>query len=201
LFIRCFNRSYQLTQKKTTLTSTTVTVPPINQKNITLNELRANMAMVAFKQNKTSIATSLPPTQDALFHHCLRVCRQIRIWLQAPDAYINYPDVQDNGFEMVDGRLQVKWISKLPISNDHQLSCCGKHKGQCTRCTCIVHQMPCTIYCQCSIDCPNRNSLCTTTTYNPKLTKVNLYRCCVLIITYTFYSYFFCTIEINNTIN
>ncbi len=143
---------------------------------MSLNELRANMAMIALKQNKTSIAKSLPPTKDALFHHCLRVCRQVRIWLQAPDAYINFPDLQDSGFEMIDGRLQLKWMSKPPLPNDRPLSCCEKHKGQCTQCVCILNRMSCTIFCQCSIDCSNRNSS-HISTCNPPSTVVGLLLC------------------------
>ena len=177
MFIRCFDRSHKPRQKTTILSSTTTTASSINQNDITLNELRVNMALAAFRQNKSSIVTSLPPTEDALFYHCLRVCRQVRIWLQAPDAYIDYPNVEENGFEIVDGSLQVKWISKLPISNDRQLSCCGKHKGQCTRCICIINQMPCTIFCQCSLDCPNRNSPHTNThNTHPIMASLLFYR-------------------------
>jgi hypothetical protein len=113
------------------------------------------MAMIAFKKNKSSIATSLPPTQDALYHHCLRVSLQIRIWLQAPEAIVDYPDPQNNGFEMINGRVQIKWISQLPLCKVRQLSCCTKHKGKCTRCICILNKMPCTIFCQCPLDCSN----------------------------------------------
>lgn len=168
LFVRCFTRPHRRTQQVSSATSSTTTAPVINQKDISLNELRTNMAMTALKQNKTSIATSLPPTRDALFHHCLRVSRQVRIWLQAPDSYVNLPDLQQCGFEMVNGDLRVKWISESPLSNDRQLSCCGKHKGPCIRCVCITNQVLCTIFCQCSIDCPNRNSLSTVTSNLPR---------------------------------
>lgn len=115
------------------------------------------MAMTFFKQNKTTIAASLPPTSDALFYHCLRVSRQVQIWLQAPDSYVTFPDFEHNGFQIINDLLHVKWTSKLPISNDRKLSCCGKHKGNCTRCVCILNRLPCTIFCQCPLDCPNRN--------------------------------------------
>ncbi len=171
LVVRCFTRSYERRQQTSSLPSGTITVPFINQIDMSLNQLRANMAMLALKKNKSSIATSLPPTKDALFHHCLRVSRQVRIWLQAPEACMHYPDPEDSGFEMIDGRLRVKWISKLPLCNDRQLSSCGKHKGKCTRCVCILNEIPCTIFCQCSIDCPNRN-LSHAITCNPSSTTV-----------------------------
>lgn len=134
------------------------------------------MAMTALKQNKTSIAASLPPTHDSLFYHCLRVYRQVQIWLQAPDSYINYPDFEDTGFQMIEGRLQVKWTSKLAFPNDRQLLCCGKHKGQCIRCACILNKLPCTIFCQCPIDCKNRKL--SPTTCSSELITVNLLLCC-----------------------
>jgi hypothetical protein len=155
------------------------------------------MTMAALKQNKTSIAASLPPTHDSLFHHCLRVSRQVQIWLQAPNDFITYPDLEDSGFQMIDGRLQVKWMSKLPLSNDHRLSCCGKHKGQCTRCVCILNQLPCTIFCQCPIDCPNRK-LSQTAVGNSQILMVSLllryaiHQICCL-------SFVFQMIETNNT--
>ena len=179
LFVRCFTRPHRRSQQVSSSTSSKTTAPPINQLDVSVNELRANMAMTALKQNKTSIATSLPPTKDALFHHCLRVSRQVRIWLQSPDPCVNFPDLQDCGFEMVDGYLRVKWISELPQSNDRQLSCCGKHKGHCIRCVCITNQVSCTIFCQCSSDCPNRNSFPAVTS-NPPRTMVCSLLCPVI---------------------
>ena len=121
-----------------------------------MNELPVHMATNAFKQDKELIITSLPPTEDALFHHCLRVSQQVQIWLQALDAYINYPDVETSGFEMDNGCLQVKRVSKAPISKDLQLSSCTKHKGQYTQCVCITNKMLCSIYWRCPKNCPNR---------------------------------------------
>ena len=168
LLVQCFTRPHRRSQQVSSLTSSTTKAPPINQLAVSINELRANMTMTALQQNKTSIATSLPPTKDALFQHCLRVSRQVRIWLQAPDPCVNFPNLQDCGFEMIDGNLRLKWMSELPQSNDRQLSCCGKHKGQCIRCVCISNQVPCTIFRQCSSDCPNRNSFPVVTSNQPR---------------------------------
>lgn len=112
--------------------------------------------MGSLKQNKASIAIYLPPTTDAWFFHCLRVSRQVQIWLQAPDGYIMYPEMNTIGFETIDGTTRIRWTSKPSLLNDPELSCCGKHKGACVKCICIRSQLPCTIFCQCSIDCPNR---------------------------------------------
>ncbi|CAF4252684.1 unnamed protein product, partial [Rotaria sp. Silwood2] len=164
LFVRCFSSNRR--HRSSSSISGAKTLAQTNQNDISLNELRAAIAMTSLKQNKSSIVTSLPPTNDALFHHCLRVSRQVQIWLQAPDGYITYPAFEDSGFQVINNFLHVKWTSKLPFSNDRQLSCCGKHKGNCTRCVCILNQLPCTLFCQCPIDCPNRrlnpNEMCNT---------------------------------------
>ena len=91
--------------------------------------------------------------------------RQVQIWIQASDSHIKYPDLEGSGFKVIDGRIQGQWTSKLPFLNDLQLACRGKHKEKYTRCACILNQLPCTIFCQCEIDCPNQifNQNATTT--------------------------------------
>ncbi|CAF3090354.1 unnamed protein product, partial [Rotaria sp. Silwood2] len=163
LFVRCFSSNRRRRQSTSTASSSN-NLSQIDVKDVSINQLRAIIAMVCLKKNATTIATSLPPTQDSLFYHCLRTSRQVQIWIQAPDSYIKYPDLQESGFKIIDGRVQIQWTSKLPFSNDRQLTCCGKHKGKCIRCVCIVNQLPCTIFCQCDFDCPNRALNQTSTT-------------------------------------
>ncbi|CAF4405648.1 unnamed protein product, partial [Rotaria magnacalcarata] len=67
----------------------------VAQNDVAINELRANMTMTALKNNAISTAASLPPTQDSLFYHCLRISRQVQIWIQVPDNYIKYPKLED----------------------------------------------------------------------------------------------------------
>ncbi|CAF1007322.1 unnamed protein product, partial [Didymodactylos carnosus] len=129
----------------------------IQQQILSVDTLRAIMAMNALKQKKKAIAPTLPPTSDALLYHCLRVSRQIQIWKNAMDNYINYPELTDCGFETVNDRLEIKWTSKLPFPNDPGLKTCGKCKGNCHKCNCGQNYQPCTIYCQCSAQvCENR---------------------------------------------
>ncbi|CAF4094858.1 unnamed protein product [Rotaria sordida] len=170
LFVQCFC-SNRRRRQALSITSGPKASHRVIHKDVSINELRAIMAMNALKKNSTSIVTLLPPTQDALFYHCLRVSRQVQIWLQAPDGYIKYPDLEDSGFQIIDGRPEVKWTSKLPFPNDRQLSSCGKHKGKCTKCVCVLNQLPCTIFCQCSIDCQNRKSIQTVTANLQTVTK------------------------------
>ncbi|CAM4964899.1 unnamed protein product [Rotaria socialis] len=160
LYVRCFS-SGRRRRQSTCIVSSSGTIShlnQLNQKNVSINELRSLMAMAAFKKNATSIATSLPPTHDSLFYHCLRVSRQVAIWLQATNGYIGYPSSEESGFQISDGRAQIQWKSKLAFPNDRQLSSRGKHKGKCTRCVCILNQLPCTIFCQCPMDCSNRKT-------------------------------------------
>lgn len=76
---------------------------------------------------------------------------------------------------MVNGRLQVKWTSKLPFPTDKRLSSCGKHKGQCIRCVCVLNQLPCTVFCDCPNDCINRKSI-QNTAYDSQASAVSLFR-------------------------
>ncbi|CAF1351034.1 unnamed protein product [Rotaria sp. Silwood1] len=174
LFVRCFSSNRRHRQSSSLTTGSRVSYQ-VTQTDVSINELRANMAMTALKKNSMSIAASLPPTHDSLFYHCLRVSRQVQIWLQAPDGYIKYPALEDSGYQMIDGHLQVQWTSKLPFPNDRQLSCCGKHKGQCTRCICIVNQLPCTIFCQCPADCSNRKLIHTATSNSQTIIVSSLF--------------------------
>ncbi|CAF1468756.1 unnamed protein product, partial [Rotaria sordida] len=164
LFVRCFYANRHRRQSAS-ITSSSNNWSQMDVKDVPINQLRAIMAMAALKKNATSVAISLPPTKDSLFYHCLRTSRQVQIWIQAPDSYIKYPDLQESGFKIIDGRVQIQWTSKLPFPNDRLLTCCGKHKGKCIRCVCILNQLPCTIFCQCDFDCPNRilNQTVTTT--------------------------------------
>ncbi|CAF4865364.1 unnamed protein product [Rotaria sp. Silwood1] len=164
LFVRCFS-SNRRRRQSTSIASGSNNLSQMNVKDVSINQLRAIIAMVSLKKNTTNIAISLPPTKDSLFYHCLRTSRQVEIWIQAPDSYIKYPDLQESGFKIIDGRVEIQWTSKLPFPNDRLLTCYGKHKGKCTRCVCILNQLPCTIFCQCDFDCPNRilNQTVTTT--------------------------------------
>ncbi|CAF1462449.1 unnamed protein product [Didymodactylos carnosus] len=84
----------------------------IQQQVVSIDALRAVMAMNALKQNKKNIASTLPPTSDALLYHSLRVSRQIQIWQHALDAHIKYPELIHSGYEMVDNCLKTKWTTK-----------------------------------------------------------------------------------------
>ncbi|CAF1172294.1 unnamed protein product [Didymodactylos carnosus] len=69
---------------------------------------------------------------------------------------ILYPELTDRGFEMLDGRLKIKWTSKLPIPTDPGLHTCGKCKGDCLNCSCGRNGLPCTPYCLCDkVRCSN----------------------------------------------
>ncbi|CAF2039924.1 unnamed protein product [Rotaria magnacalcarata] len=155
LFVRCFS-SNQRRRQPSSLTLNSRISSEVAQNDVAINELRANMAMTAVKNNAISIVASLPPTQDSLFYHCLRTSRQVQIWIQAPDNYIKYPKLEDSGYQIVNDHVQVQWTPKLSFPNDQQLACCGKHKCQCTRCVCVKNRLPCTIFCKCAVDCSNR---------------------------------------------
>ncbi|CAF5161708.1 unnamed protein product, partial [Rotaria magnacalcarata] len=100
LFVRCFS-SNRRPRQPSSLTLTSMISSEVAQNDVAINELRANMTMTALKNNAISIAASLPPTQDSLFYHCLRISRQVQIWIQVPDNYIKYPKLEDSGYQIV----------------------------------------------------------------------------------------------------
>ncbi len=121
------------------------------------------MAASAFKQNRSSfVAPTLPPTSNAFYHHCQRSARQIQIWYQVylSDMTIEPIDKWE-GYETVEGRIQLKWLSISHLPSDPRLSVCGKCSSSCQRCSCAKKGIVCTLLCKCSIaKCQNRNHVC-----------------------------------------
>ncbi|CAF4165478.1 unnamed protein product [Rotaria sp. Silwood2] len=125
-----------------------------------LDELRASIAVSAFKQNRSKfIAPTLPPTTNGFHHHCQRAARQVQIWNQVyhPDIIIEPIDKSD-GYEIIHDQIQLKWLSVSYIPSDPRLSICGKCSSDCHRCSCGKNGLICTILCKCSKKkCQNRN--------------------------------------------
>jgi hypothetical protein len=133
--------------------------PSSNIGSFSLDELRASIAMSAFKQNRISaIASHLPPTSNAFYHHCVRAAHQIQIWSQALKADMVIQPIENcDGFHMENHRVQLKWISVDKLPTDPRLSVCGKCSTNCRRCYCGKNGFVCTMVCKCSHDrCENR---------------------------------------------
>jgi hypothetical protein len=133
--------------------------PSSNKTVSSLDDLRASIALVAFKQNRVSaIASSLPPTSNAFYHHCARVARQVQIWCQALTSDMTIEVIEHcDGFDADQQPLQLKWISNTVLPMDPRLSVCGKCTGNCQRCCCAKNRLICTMVCKCSQErCENR---------------------------------------------
>lgn len=96
------------------------------------------MALRAFKESRAKfIASTLPPTSNAFYHHCQRVARQTFIWYR-----VYYSDIITQssatcvGYEIVFGETQLKWLSITHLPSDSRLSVCGKCSTNCLRCIC-----------------------------------------------------------------
>ncbi|CAF2962509.1 unnamed protein product, partial [Rotaria sp. Silwood2] len=124
-----------------------------------LDEHRAIMASTAFKDNRSScIALALPPSSNAFYFHCQRVARQSQIWFQAYQSDMSIQSIENNeGYEVIQNEIKIKWLSKNSIPLDHRLSVCGKCFGNCNRCVCGKNNVVCTLLCKCSAEkCKNR---------------------------------------------
>ncbi|CAF4288541.1 unnamed protein product [Rotaria sp. Silwood2] len=124
-----------------------------------LDEHRAIMASTAFKDNRSScIALALPPSSNAFYFHCQRVARQSQIWFQAYQSDMSIQSIENNeGYEVIQNEVKIKWLSKNSIPLDHRLSVCGKCFGNCNRCVCGKNNVVCTLLCKCSAEkCKNR---------------------------------------------
>ncbi|CAF1502366.1 unnamed protein product [Adineta steineri] len=135
-----------------------------------LDELRGNMALHAFKESRvTFVAPTLPPTSNAFYHHCQRVARQAFIWYRVYYSDISIQSLPTcDGYVTEFGETQLKWLSITQLPSDSRLSVCGKCSTNCLRCTCGKKGLTCTLLCKCSIEkCRNRNHNAPDLSINP----------------------------------
>ncbi|CAF1443747.1 unnamed protein product, partial [Rotaria sp. Silwood1] len=126
---------------------------------LSIDNIRAAMAISALRKGNKSIVLTLPPSSDALFHHCRRASRQYQIWRNAHIANIPYPELF--GFENINNDIKIKWTTKNPLPEDNFLFHSCKCKGSCEKiCKCGKYSQPCTLYCSCdATKCCNRSSI------------------------------------------
>ena len=97
----------------------------------------------------------LPPTRDALLHHCKRMIFQGGIWTQAHDAQVVLPSPEQYGWRKeASGTWSPLWITLdiIPTATKELVKCTCKKV--CTSCKCFQMAMPCTDLCKCL--CLNR---------------------------------------------
>ena len=81
-----------------------------------VNQLRHDLAMIKFKSSNNSLSSFegtdlcfLPPCQESLVMHIKRANYQTFIWKNANVAFQELPSVQESGWRLEDGTLQVLW--------------------------------------------------------------------------------------------
>lgn len=110
-----------------------------------VNQLRKQM----FCQRYQNVEM-IPPTQNALYHHCQRALYQSSIWISAHDSQVREPDPCLYGWKETDGKLLPRWMSVPQVASVCQeLVKCGC-KRPCSRaCSCFKKGLPCTALCKC----------------------------------------------------
>ena len=82
---------------------------------------------------------ALPPNSDRLLKHIERASLQAACWSQSLTPQQNLPSAVDNGWKLINGQLEIDWMSRT-VSPDMFLNCIHcKCKTGCktTRCSCV----------------------------------------------------------------
>lgn len=102
-----------------------------------------------------STERQLPPTSDALFYHTQRANYQTAIWKRSHLQDMESPQPAGHGWNLIDGKLTVKWMDKPPAPPSIlQSIACGCKKTHCTEtsnCSCRKAGLQCTDLCQCEV--------------------------------------------------
>ncbi|CAF1138682.1 unnamed protein product [Didymodactylos carnosus] len=113
----------------------------------TLDEERHFMIRKAPRKYEDITALkALPPTSDAAHQHFKRASVAVNMWCQNTQ-----PDIcKNNGYKMINGTLNIIWITK-PIAPDaSQIIACGCKTGNCQACSCEKNNLKCVPkYCSC----------------------------------------------------
>ncbi|KAL2102045.1 hypothetical protein ACEWY4_003806 [Coilia grayii] len=120
-----------------------------------VNIARANL----FKSGKCS-ERDLPPNKDSLYKHIHRASYQAAVHRRSLECRPDVPPPVNHGWKMVGGVYEVDWMTLPPAPEAIlELVHCSCKKTHCVkgRCTCKLHDLPCTNLCQCS-SCDNRSS-------------------------------------------
>lgn len=104
-----------------------------------------------------STDTTLPPNKDSLTQHACRANYQTAIYRQSLSNKMNIPAPENNGWRLINNKLEILWLSLKPVPDVliHQVHCkCKKSSCSTALCSCRGSGIPCTELCGC-IDCQN----------------------------------------------
>lgn len=112
-----------------------------------INELRRTIFC-----EKSKNVEFMPPTQNALFQHCLRAVFQGSVWATAHDPEIEEPDPCLYGWKKTsDGAYKPVWMTVPEVSHVCQeLIKCSCRKSCSLMCTCVKNNLTCTDLCKCT---------------------------------------------------
>jgi len=109
---------------------------------------------------------SLPPTHDAFVQHVYRSHYQVRIWLSAMSADPPALNPINYGWAKIDDRLSPVTlpdnVSPVPLAILQFIKCGCSAERPCSssRCSCVVAQMSCSLFCKCHahVECCNEHT-------------------------------------------
>ena len=117
-----------------------------------------NKARYVLFCQKQATGESLPPTDDALTFHVMRVNYQLFIWKKALVAKPTIPPPTGNGWHVEDDILVPTLIEREPAPNTLvEFTTCGCQKRCSRNCKCQEEDLPCTEACFCGADEDCRN--------------------------------------------
>lgn len=99
---------------------------------------------------------ALPPNSDCLLKHIERANLQAACWSQSLTRQQNLPSAVDNGWKLINGQLEIDWMSRA-VAPDMFLNCIHcKCKTGCKtmRCSCVKSGLKCNELCDC-VNCQN----------------------------------------------
>ena len=100
---------------------------------------------------------TMPCTRNVLKQHVKRVAFQARIWWLALEPIIANPSITDFGWRVVDGNVNVVWMTLPPAPEGvlENVSCGCKSGCSTKRCVCKKADLGCTSMCSCTSNCQN----------------------------------------------
>lgn len=101
----------------------------------------------------------LPPTCDSLLKHIERANYQTAVWSRCLTAQMAVPSPIGNGWHLLDGEIEIKWMTRPPAPESLLEYTDCKCKAGCltNRCSCQKASLKCTELCCCT-GCRNEAS-------------------------------------------
>lgn len=125
------------------------------------DEADVNECRYILFRTKTGKSQSLPPCQDALKHHTMRVNYQAAVWRRALEANPEVPHPDGYGWVRSEDRIDIDWMFLPPAPEALLELIMCECTGLCTtgHCSCKRNGLSCTDACQCGDKCENPHNV------------------------------------------